>query len=357
MRVFRNAILYIFLVMFFTVCSSPHAEKKFKRNKSKTIPVLAEIDPPTQNRNLFADHYPASNEMRIDLFRPHIENLGGVYLGVGTDQNLTFIAWSKSDYAYLMDFDPVVVAVNRIHLFFIEKSATYAEFKTLWDRKNKKTSLELIKTQFAADPDYKVILQAWEVAHRGATDVPERLRDLYHMEKKLNLKTFTNDPEDYSYIRQMVLEKRITAVVGDLTGSKTMRSIGNAALSLKIPIRVVYMSNAEEYFRFPENFRQNILSLYHDDKSILIRTSTVGSKSIGFPEGEKFTEMPFHYNIQTIDNLTEWMSFKHYLSMYYLLSIRSDIKKGFSKIDKKPADSGLKESGDVTTRPAGWKWR
>ncbi|MDH5657563.1 MAG: hypothetical protein OEZ34_16735 [Spirochaetia bacterium] len=351
-------LLALSLIILLSNCIPSRAEKPKREFKSKKeIPVPTDLDLPRKERSLRVDHYPASNEMRIDLFRPYIENLGGIYLGVGTDQNLTFIAWARSNYAYLMDFDPVVVAVNRIHLYFIEKSPTYAEYKTLWERKNKKTSLELIKKHFAGDPEYQTILIAWQVAHRGSTDVPERLRDLDFMAKKLKLKTFNNDSSDYNYIRNMIINKKIIAISGDLTGDKSMRSIGETARSLKIPIRVLYMSNAEEYFRFPENYRKNIQSLYHDEKSLVIRTSTVGSKFIGYPDGEKFEEMPFHYNIQRISNLSKWMSFRHYLSMYYLLSIRSDIEKGFSRIEKNPEDTDLKESGTIDVRPAGWRWR
>ncbi|EMO29100.1 hypothetical protein LEP1GSC170_5409, partial [Leptospira interrogans serovar Bataviae str. HAI135] len=38
------------------------------------------------SKDLGGRHYPASNELRIDLFKPYIENLEGGYLGAGTDQ-------------------------------------------------------------------------------------------------------------------------------------------------------------------------------------------------------------------------------------------------------------------------------
>lgn len=316
--------------------------------------VLKELDDLPKQRWLRADHYPASNERRIDLFRSRIENLRGGYVGVGTDQNLTFIAWAKSDYAFLMDFDPVVVAVNRIHLYFIELSPTFEEFSDLWSRKNRLKSAEVLKAKFGADPDYDLIQTAFQVAHRGSTDVPERLRDLKYMETHFQLKTFTNDPTDYNFIRTMVLEKRIIPVGGDLTAGKTMISIGDAARASGVPIRIVYTSNAEEYIRYPENMRNNFIGLPVDSKSLLIRTATSGAKSFGFPDGEKYPDdFPFHYNIQGLSNFQEWMKFRSYLSILIVLRNRTTLVKGFSLVDKTPTELGLKETGDIVTKAKG----
>ena len=75
------------LVFLIPLCRSvPDAEERsrlFQLSKFDTLP---------EDTNLHADHYPASNERRIDLFRSHLNGLGGGYVGVGTDQNLTFVA-------------------------------------------------------------------------------------------------------------------------------------------------------------------------------------------------------------------------------------------------------------------------
>lgn len=316
--------------------------------------ALTELDDLPRARNLRADHYPASNERRIDLFEPKIRDLRGGYVGVGTDQNLTFIAWAKSDYAYLMDFDPVVVMVNKIHFHFIELSPTFAEYKALWDRRSQAQSLEIVKRRFANTPDAPLIDIAWKTAHRGGTDVPDRLNDLEYMEKKFGLKTFTNDPAQYNYIRTMIQKGRIMAVGGDLTGTKTLQSIAAAARRIGLPIRVLYMSNAEEYFRYPDTFRNNIISLPVDASSMVVRTATSGAKyEFGYPPGEKFEDIPFHYNIQPIANLQTWMKFRRYQSILTVVRGRTTISQGFSIVTKTPQEMGLQESGDVAKKPPG----
>ncbi|MCE9596695.1 MAG: hypothetical protein K8S54_01880 [Spirochaetia bacterium] len=316
--------------------------------------TLAAVDTLPRDRNLHADHYPASNERRIDLFEPQIRDLRGGYVGVGTDQNFTFIAWAKSDYAFLMDFDEVVVTVNKIHMYFLEISPTYAEYRKLWARQSRQSSFEILKRRFEKTPDWAIVQAAFANAHRGGSDVPGRLDDLDYMAKNHALKTFSNDPAQYNYIREMVMRGRIQAVPGDLTGSKSLHEISAAARRIGIPIRVVYTSNAEEYFRYPENFRSNIADLFVDEKSTMVRTATSGTKyEFGFPPGEKFMEMPFHYNVQPVSNFQTWMKFRRYQSILTVLRGRTPISQGFSTVTKTPLDLGLKESGDIVKKPAG----
>ena len=58
------------------------------------------------------------------------------------------------------------------------------------------------------------------------------------------------------------LTDRIRRMTVDLTRNKGVKGIGDAALDLGVPIRVVYLSNAEQYWKtYPEQFRDNMLAL------------------------------------------------------------------------------------------------
>jgi hypothetical protein len=306
---------------------------------------ISEFDRLPEDTNLHADHYPASNEMRIDLFKKHIENIGGGYLGVGTDQNLTFIAWARSDYAWLMDFDYVAVDVNRIHMFFISVSPTYADFKYLWDRRNQAKARRLLEARFGGDPEeWGRISRAFRVAQRGSTDVPERIRDLDSMARRFNLSTFSNNPADYDYIRNMIRAGRIAAVPGDLKGDITMLAIARASREQETPIRLVYTSNAEEYFRFPDAMRRNFRALPVDEKGFMIRTTTTGAKYVlGYPEGEKFPDdFPFHYNIQPLQNFHTWMALPSGFRLLDMLRTGRKLEQGLSIVDKTPEEVQFK---------------
>ncbi len=304
---------------------------------------LRAVDVIQQKKQLFADHYPSSNERRIDLFRPHIEGIGGAYVGVGTDQNFTFIAWARSPVAYLMDFDSVIVYVNRLHFLFLKESPDFATFKRMWARSSRKETAELIQKRLGNAPDYARYVEAYKVALRGYTGVPDRLKELEWMSRHFGFRSFHNDPEDYRFIRQMVLEGRIQAVLGDMNGTITFREISDSARRLHIPIRLVYLSNAEEYFRYPQPFRDTIQGLFTDEKGMIIRTVTAGAKEFGYPEGEKFVEThPFHYNLQNIKKMAVWMKdVPHPLWVYHMLKKRKDLQRGFSVLHQDPYESGF----------------
>ncbi|EQA35528.1 putative lipoprotein [Leptospira inadai serovar Lyme str. 10] len=340
----RKTVFLTYLSFFVTACGTlAVTEHKYSSsNLNRSVLTLNETDPLPADRNLHADHYPASNERRLDLFRSRVEGLGGGYIGVGTDQNLTLVAWAKSEYAFLADFDPITVAINRIHLYFLEISPTYAEFEALWDAKNKKETLVVLEKRFSSDPEFKVIGKAYEIALKKG-GVPQRLGDLKKISKAFDFKSFHNDPNDYDYLRNMVLEGRILAVDGNLLGTKTFRAIGEKATKIHIPIRILYTSNAEEYFRYPDDMRKNFLGLPTDEKSILIRTVTKGAKVYGFPDGEMFPkDYPFHYNIQSMDNFKIWLNKPGALSTTAILSKRKQIVKGLSVVEGTPTDESKK---------------
>lgn len=344
---------FIVFILMFLYCSN--TENKLNSEKGINISEF-EKDILPEKRGLNAEHYPTSNERRIDFFIKPIENLGGCYIGVGTDQNFSFIAKAKSDYAWLMDFDPVIVKVNLIHLYLLNISKDYEEFKNFWARKNEKKSFELVKQKFSSDKDWKMIEKAWEVSHRNFSGVEDRLNELNFMSRKFGLVTFSNNTDEFLFLKKKVSENKIVAVNGDLTGSKSMRNISKLANSLGCKIRILYLSNAEEYFRYPEDMRENFISLPTDEKGIVIRTMTSGTKQfLGYPDGEKFEDsFPLHYNLQPISSLQEWMKFKVYISTVDMLKKRETIEKGFSILKIGPVEFGLKETGDIKTKPIGF---
>lgn len=343
----------LIFLMLFLFCSNPE-------NKNDIEPKLNisdfEKDILPEKRGLNAEHYPTSNERRIDFFMKPIQNLGGCYIGVGTDQNLSFIAKAKSEFSWLMDFDPIIVKVNLIHFLFFTKSNNFQEFKNLWAKKNKNKSFEFVQEKFGKDKDFNLILKAWEVSHRDFSGVEDRLNELNFMNKKFGLISFSNDDSEFQFLKKKISEEKIVAINGDLTGNKSLKNISLVANKLNCKVRILYLSNAEEYFRYPENMRENFVSLPSDEKGLVIRTMTSGTKQyFGYPDGEKFeSSFPLHYNIQPILNLQEWMKFKSYISTVDMLKKKETIEKGFSILKISPIEYGLKETGDIKTKPIGF---
>lgn len=84
------------------------------------------------------------------------------------------------------------------------------------------------------------------------------------------------------------------AVQGDLNGTVALRSIGDTARALGLPVRVVYTSNAEGFFRYTQAFKDNLASLPHDEKTVVLRTYKRGMTA---PEGDLW-----HYNLHKMDD-------------------------------------------------------
>jgi hypothetical protein len=332
----------VLLILFLFHCGS--TEKEIPNTQNPQNPddffIIQETDPLPSKRGLTAEHYPASNERRIDLFMPYIANLGGGYIGVGTDQNLSFLAKAKSECVWLMDFDPEIVKVNKLHFLLFSKAENYTAYKDFWNVKKKKEMEAKIQEWTGANS--KDYLTAFQLGHLGGF-IPNRLGSLDYMGKKFGLITFSNSPEEFDYIKNLIQKKRIQAVEGNLTGTITLRKIAESAKKMNCPIRLIYTSNAEEYFTYPQEFRDNILALPIDEKGYIIRTISVGAKGYGFPDGEMFPDTyPFHYNMQKLENLKKWMSLKSPLKVAGMMLGRKAITKGFSEIAKTPEEVGIK---------------
>ena len=57
-------------------------------------------------------HFFVSDEQRHDLFRQDVKNLGGVFIGLGTDQNYLMAAWARPEVLVPLDFDQMVVNLH-----------------------------------------------------------------------------------------------------------------------------------------------------------------------------------------------------------------------------------------------------
>ncbi|TNE48858.1 MAG: hypothetical protein EP343_13295 [Deltaproteobacteria bacterium] len=231
-------------------------------------------------------HYLTTNEFHHELFYPYLINRGGAYAGVGTDQNFTFISWARSRIAFLMDYDPVVVRINLAHRAFILTSPNRRGYLKYWKPRNKKRGARLLRKFYKNHPEREGIVEAYFYARKTINFHYHIIRKRrfgwnYHRmrpaPKRKNLRdkrdfNWMHKESNYRYIRRMFQTGRIRIMRGDLLLASSLRGIGNACRKMGIPLRLLYMSNAEEFWKYPENFRKNIRNLPMDKKSLVIRT-------------------------------------------------------------------------------------
>lgn len=264
--------------------------------------VAAEIDlsafstlppdpPPTEITR--GSHYWIGNEDRLDVFYETLKNRGGVHVGVGAEQNWIFIGWSKPQAAVLMDFDQAIVDLQRVYLIAFEAAVTKEDFRKLWFDKSRKGLRAGILAKYPGKQNAVFRAGALHALDVARWSIERRLLKLEAFFQSKGIPWFLTDDESYAACRTIVLAGHASAVRGDLTAQNTMRAIGAAAHHAGLPVRSLYLSNAEQYFKYSKQVRANFLSLPVDENSVVVRTN--GSKQLSFLKGGGH----YHYQVQS----------------------------------------------------------
>lgn len=232
--------------------------------------------------------YIMANEGRTHVWEPFVANVGGGYVGVASDQNYSLIAAAGSEVAWLLDYDPRVVAHHRRLRAMILRSATPEEFVGRFAPENLKTSLAVLDEVYAGEPELEKLKSGFKATR-------DELHPYYEAQRSApprggEGKGWLADAAHYAVIRTMYAQGRIVPVKGDLMGSRTLTAIAAAARALAVPIRVVYLSNAPSAWggELTPAFKANLRGLPFDERSLVLQTSNMkGFKRASY----------WHYNI------------------------------------------------------------
>jgi hypothetical protein len=241
--------------------------------------------------------------MKIGLicFCPHVKDIKGGYFGVGSIQNFTLASWADSEYIWLMDFTRVVVATNKIHAAFLKNTNTPAEHRALWERKNEKKAYEIIEKEIK-DDDLKFIKQSYR---KASPYLMISFKTIDKLTKKRNYTTWLQDQKYFDRLKNLAMNNRIRALRGDLNGNITVKGIAEAATKMNVPMRILYYSNAEEYFGrqfggYKESFRKNFGLMPVDDTGFTVRTISFSkSKFVWADDSHLSTDRGFHYTLMS----------------------------------------------------------
>lgn len=287
--------------------------------------VRPDPPPPKLTRD---SHYWVSDEQRHDLFRQAIASSGGVLIGLGTDQNYLLAGWARPEVLVPLDFDQMVVNLHYVFRVLFLASATADEFVARWDKERYPETKALVEAAYAdREPAFrKGVLRALKVAR---PKVERRLARVKRTLGRIGVTSYLDDPTQYRYVVDLFRTNRVFPVRGDLTADKTVKDVAEAARRTGLAVRTLYLSNAEQYFKYNDSFRANMLALPFDARSVVVRTA--GTRSAWAADGL------YDYVVQSGANFRAWMESPKTYNVWTIVATRRvDKKTGGSVVDSLP---------------------
>lgn len=257
-----------------------------------------------------------SNERRHDLFFGELQGKGGGYVGVGADQNYTMAAAAAARVLWLIDLDPAVVRVHKLYSALLCEAETPDALVALFERTATpavKAALERRTRSEAAS-----LIELYLTYREDLHDHLRKQRERSH--------TWLGDTAKYATIRDLAQRGRIVPRLGDLNGPRTLQQIAQAARAAAVPVRMIYLSNAESWFSYGRQFRDNLQALPVDERSVVLRT--VKSEVLRYPTGDIW-----HYSTQRAQDFTTHLAGPGYHSIEAaMLDAVEGTERGASRI-------------------------
>ncbi len=236
-------------------------------DEQRTVFMAGEADDPIP----VEIHYVQSNETRHDLWFDFVADKGGAFVGVGSDQSFTVMAVQRAEFAFLMDIDYRVVDLHRMYDVLIRAHDNPRALVDAWHERNEASTGAML-AEALGEMDEKArgrllrgFVTARETVYRHLERVIARTRGGEPT-------TWLSDADNYAHVRAMYQTGRVRMMPGNLAGDRSLRTVGAAARALGVPVNALYMSNAEEYFKYIPDFVANIEALPTAPGSVVLRT-------------------------------------------------------------------------------------
>jgi hypothetical protein len=267
--------------------------------------------------DVFTGNEPAYQEMLPDLTKAVAP--GGTYIGVGPEQNFTYIAALRPKIAFVIDIRRDQMLQHLIYKALFELSTDRPDFVgKLFSRKRpaqltadsavqeifrayaavpadpaltEGSLLEIIgnlkaKHRFALSENderrirfiHVAFAREGVVTFRASQESPGYTRNMTATDKSGKHWSYLASNENFNLVRDMFEKNLIVPLVGDFTGPKTIRMTGQYIRDHGAIVNVFYVSNVEDYIQPAwKAYAGNIASLPLDPSSTFIRW-TIGAR-------------------------------------------------------------------------------
>jgi hypothetical protein len=275
-----------------------------------------------------------SNEARFQFILPELGEItrpGGAYMGVGPEQNFTYIAAVKPAIAFIVDIRRGNLDLHLMYKALFELSADRAEFVSRLFSRKRPAGLRPGSTATQIFSAYREIEPSEDLYERNLKDIQHQLvskhgfaltaDDVTRIESiytaffrfgpsiqyssneglgatyqptyvDLMLATdingrprgyLTSEPA-FAYVKDLESRNLVVPVVGNFSGPKAIRAVGMYLRQRESTVSVFYLSNVEQYLRLQRTwntFCANVAALPLDDESTFVRAGHGGRQARG----------------------------------------------------------------------------
>ncbi|MCB9611105.1 MAG: hypothetical protein H6721_18945 [Sandaracinus sp.] len=274
------------------------------------------------------EFYFRTNERRHDLLANELANLGGAVVGVGSDQLYTLAAQTRASLIVGVDYDERVPMVHAIYSVLVPEAETPDALAAFFTAARAPQTRALLAERLASHPRKDDVLRLFD---RYRDDWERYLPGVSRRVRQGVVGSWLADPGHYAHIRALFRAGRVHSRCGDLTGTTTVRAVGDALRELGVPVRVFYLSNADQFFPYGDGFKANFAALPTDERSLVVRT-------LRHPDLPNATNDRWHYVVQPVADLRARLETGAYprsqLLAEDLIHARRGREGGFSRLDE-----------------------
>jgi hypothetical protein len=288
----------------------------------------------SENNGYFRSDNLLSNEIWLQHVIPELAKTskpGRVYLGVGPEQNFTYIAAMKPAMAFIVDVRRGNLHMHLMYKALFEMSADRADFVSrLFSRKRpagltaSSTAMEIfsaiteVPSSEALHKENLKAIQDHLTRKRGIPLDPEDLRGIEYITTQFHWygpgitynssqgrggrsmatyfdlmvatdadgknRSFLANEEQFNVLKSLHTKNLLVPVVGNFGGPKALRAVGKYIREKGAIVSAFYLSNVEQYLNqdglWP-SFCNNVAALPLDDNSTFIRSVRGGGNGFG----------------------------------------------------------------------------
>lgn len=249
---------------------------------------------------------------------------GGVYIGVGPDQNFSYIALIRPSIAFMLDVRRDNLLEHLLFKSLFALSRNRLEYMCLLfgkpvppniDKWTGRPMSEILAYLGEKHPDsllaaatkkasndritsYHLSLDARDremidryraqfvlegldtryssLGRNNRSDYPSFARLILETDREGKQSSYLADETAFQYVRGMQMADRIVPVTGNVAGDKAVKAIAQYATEHALNVSTFYMSNVEQYLMGRDGgfdaYAKNVTLLPHDSTSVIIRS-------------------------------------------------------------------------------------